>query len=242
MLRAEPRQSVGRNRSSREQSGEARGAMRALFTIAALLCSSPGLAQPLLEAPRAATLGAPTTLGRGALLMGTGLLALAAGGAVSVGVGAIWIDEHFRVSGRPAPRIFSANIALALAVNMALTWLLLPDLARVTDDEGGTASVSYVRAETMRVTRWFALAGALFVGVLMVGSVLESNDFGRGQAVMAVGAGGAVLSALTFDVMSLMTVRKGNPSPGTASISPMEPSAARPDAFEPRSPKGRWRL
>ena len=101
-----------------------------------------------------------------------------------------------------------ANVAIALAVNMALTWILLPDFARVTNDAGGLANVDYVRSETWRRTRWLALVTAVFAGVIIAGAVAEKNQFGSGQTAMVVGAAGSALSVLAFDVTALLTVRQ----------------------------------
>jgi hypothetical protein len=178
------------------------------IALALLLAAAPAFAQPTaFDVPRAATLGEPTSTGRGALLMTSQILALVGGATVSVALGSIWIEDHFRNHGRPDPRVIAANVAIGTLVNMALTWVLLPDLARLTNDAGGTVDVAWVRRETMRRTRWIALATALFVGVIGVGAVIEKEDFGRGQMVMAVGAGGALLGVLTFDIVSLLTVR-----------------------------------
>ncbi len=164
----------------------------------------------LLAAPaRAAELpGDPVSKGRGALLLGSQILALSAGAAVSVALGSVWIEDDFRNNGRPDPRVISANVAIALAVNMALTWILLPDLARVTNDEGGLANVEYVRSETWRRTRWLALVTAVFAGVIVAGAVVERNQFGAGQLAMAIGAAGSALSVFAFDLTALLTVRQ----------------------------------
>lgn len=177
------------------------------IALAALLCACDVSAQPLSDAPRAAHLAAPISTGRGALLIGAQLVALTAGSGVCVAVGSIGIEDTFRQNGRPDPRVFSASIAIALAVNMGLTWLLLPALARVTNDEGGTADVDAVRREVWRRTRWIALVGAVFAGVLVAGAVVEKNDFGKGQLAMAIGAGGSALTAAAFDLTALLTVR-----------------------------------
>lgn len=161
-----------------------------------------------LDAPKAVDLGAPTSTGRGALLMTSQLLALGAGGLVSAALGSVWIDDNFRRTGRPDPRVFSANVALALAVNMALTWALLPDLARLTNDRLGTADVAFVRRETIRRTWLLVLATGIFAGVLGVGSVVEKNNFGSGQLTMAVGVAGAAAGILAFDILALLTVRE----------------------------------
>ena len=159
------------------------------------------------DAPRVVKLGAPLTPARSALLITTEVLALATGGVVSVALGSIWIEENFLTTGRPDPRIFAANVALALAVNMALTWALMPDLAKFTDDREGTVDVAFVRSQTIRRTWWIALAAGIFAGVLGAGSVVEKNDFGRGQFTMAVGAAGAATALLAFDLVALFTVR-----------------------------------
>ena len=187
--------------------GRGRSAGALSIFVALLLATSPAFAQPLSDYPRAAHLATPISTRRGVLLMGSQVFALAAGSAVAVAVGSIWVEDNFRQIGRPDPRVFSASIALALAVNMGLTWLLLPALARVTNDEGGTADVDAVRSELWRRTRWIALVGALFAGVLLAGAVVEKNDFGRGQLAMANGAGGSALTAAVFDLTALFTVR-----------------------------------
>lgn len=186
-----------------------------MVLLIALLVAPPAWAQqqrPVEDAPTVAVespikLSIPISTGRGALLMGSQILALSAGAIVSVALGSLWIEDNMRMYGRPDPRVVSANIAIALAVNMALTYLLLPNLARITNDANGTADVSFVRAETWRRTRWIAAAAALFAIMIGVGAVLEKNEFGRGQLVMAVGAGGSALAVLAFDITALLTVR-----------------------------------
>ncbi len=167
-----------------------------------LLAADPGSAPT-----HTARLLTPAKTSRNALMVSTQVLALAAGGAASIVAGSFWLEENFRAYGRPDPRVFAASIAIAMAVNMALAWLLLPDLARLTNDAGGAVDVSAIRHQTWRVTRWVALAGLIFVGILTAGAVLEQGSFGRGQAVMAVGAGGAAASVLAFDLAALLTVK-----------------------------------
>lgn len=162
----------------------------------------------LLAFPAHAEDATPVSTGRGALLMGSQILALSAGAAVSVALGSVWIEDDFRNHGRPDPRVIGANVAIALAVNMALTWILLPDFARVTNDAGGLANVDSVRSETWRRTRWLALVTAVFAGVVIAGAVAEKNQFGSGQTAMVVGAAGSALSVLAFDVTALLTVRQ----------------------------------
>jgi hypothetical protein len=161
----------------------------------------------LVEAPRSARLAMPTSEGRSALLIGSQIASLAASAATSVFAGALWPMANFEATGRPDPRVFAGSVGLALAVNIAITLVLLPELTRLTNDANGTVEVGFVRRETWRVTRWVALAGLVFVGVLIAGAVAEKNGFGQGQTAMALGAVGAAASALTFDVTALFESR-----------------------------------
>lgn len=151
----------------------------------------------------------PATPMRTRVMLGTQVVGLLGAGAASVVIGSFGIEENFRVYGRPDPVVFASSVALSMAVNMAMGLLLLPELTRLTNDGGGTVDVGAVRQDAWHVTRWIAAAGLVFAGIMVAGAVMERDEFGRGQAVMAIGAAGSAAAVLTFDVATLLSVRSG---------------------------------
>ena len=178
---------------------------------AAALTAAPAFADGgpnLTDAPRAAQLElAPTPSGQ-ALMLGTQTAALIGAGVVSYLVGSSWAIADFNSHGRPDPQILAASIALSLALNLAITWLLIPELSRLSDDERAEVDVHAIRREVWKTTRWVALAGAIFVGLFAFGAAQEHREFGKGQALMMLGLVGAGASVLTFDISALFASKQ----------------------------------
>ena len=104
--------------------------------------------------------------------------------------------------------MIAASVAVSMALNLAITWLVLPELSRLTDDEHASVDVSAIRLQVWRTSRWVALAGLVFVGILVAGAVRERAEFGQGQALMLVGIAGSAASLITFDVTALFATRQ----------------------------------
>ena len=162
----------------------------------------------LTDAPRAAHLQLPPTAARTGLMMLVESVALLGAGACSYLVGSSWAIADFNANGRPDPQVVAGSFAVSLALNLAIVWLVLPELARITNDDQGTVDVSAIRLQAWRTSRWVALAGMVFVAILAAGAVREHAEFGRGQSMMMVGLVGASASVITFDVTALFAARQ----------------------------------
>lgn len=139
------------------------------------------------------------------LLLGAEVAGTVGAGLASVVIASFGIEEQARVYGRPDPLVFASCIALSMATNVAMNLLLLPELARIT----GPVSVGEIRLRAWNTTRWIAAAGLVFAIITIAGAQLEKDEFGRGQAWMAVGAAGSAAAMLTFDVATILSVRNG---------------------------------
>ena len=184
----------------------------AAVLTAALCLAAPARADEgvptFASAPRAANLELPASPARTALMMLAESGALIGVGAASYLVGSSWEIADINAHGRPNPEVLAGSVALSLALNVAITWWVLPELARLTDDEHASVDISAIRLQVWRTSRWVALAGLVFVGILAAGAVSERAEFGRGQAMMTVGVVGAAASLITFDVTALFATRQ----------------------------------
>ena len=183
----------------------------AVLAATALCLALPARAEAtpsVADSPRAANLELPPSTARAALMMVTEGVALAGVGAASYLVGSSWAIAEFNATGRPDPQVIAGSIALSLAINLAITWLVLPELARITDDEKGAVDVGAVRREAWRTSRWVALACLGFVSLFAVGAVREHAEFGKGQGMMLIGIAGSAASVLTFDLTALFATRQ----------------------------------
>lgn len=125
----------------------------------------------------------------------TGTVVLATG--VSLALGILVHSVPYTVSGRPSPWVTSGGFAVALGLNAGLTHLALPWLAHAL---GRGDSLAERQAVAWSSSRWALAAGGVGLLTFVTGAALEESAFGRGQAVMAVGALLSVLSLLVWDV------------------------------------------
>ena len=128
--------------------------------------------------------------------------------AVSLGsgIGSTWLGTrpqaaHVEAVGRPAPLLTAVGFGFSLALNFAITHLLVPQLTMLGDDERFVGDVRAAREEAWRRARWPLLGSMLGFATSMVGAGLETAEFGRGQTVMLVGMGLMLVATLVADVL-----------------------------------------
>lgn len=173
-----------------------------------LLCHGVALAAE--DAPPPADLPSPVAPGELAPPVSPARRALWATGAVGVslascgvaiGAGALIQNASFQAAGRPDPVVLAGALGVAMGVNMALTWLLLPQLARLGDLDGWRGDPGEGRRSAWRLARWAALGAAAGVVAFGVGGVLDKGEYGRGQGLMIVGGVAFLVSFIVWDVL-----------------------------------------
>ncbi|MBL8955528.1 MAG: hypothetical protein JNK82_32435 [Myxococcaceae bacterium] len=170
--------------------------MLALVTVM-LAVSDGGTSEPLVERPGvAAQTGAHLAFAGGVLVSTLATVALVyAPGRVA-----------YDVAGRPEPLVTTSAMAVAAGLKLLATWFLLPELYRLG---GGHPDIEQTRETMWRWVRWPALGAALSITLLIVGSALEQNQWGRGQAVLIAGAAGLSLSLPLFDIFAIVGSGRG---------------------------------
>lgn len=136
-----------------------------------------------------------------ALYAGSAALVLATSAAVAIFAGGALPNGRFEALGRPDPLALAGGLAIGLAVNLALSHLLVPELTELANRDGWSGSSVAARDEAWRAARWAAVAAAVGVVAMAAGALLERNHFGSGEGVMAVGGGLFLAGTITWDVL-----------------------------------------
>lgn len=103
----------------------------------------------------------------------------------------------------------AAGFVWAGATQVGLAILTVPETYRLADDASGRGSIAQARSNQWRLSRWAALAGAIFVTSYVVGAMLERNNYGSGQVPMLIGGAGSLASLVAFDVLQLLGASHG---------------------------------
>lgn len=160
-----------------------------------VILSSTAFAQPAEVQQSTARLIAPTAFASVAVL-GTNI----AGFATGMGLTRACFGEN----GRPSPLCNAGVFAIAGAVQLGLTLLLVPELYRFAD-----ADIGAVRLNMWRWMRWPALVLAASAITFLVGSAMETKQFDTGQGAMVAGIGGALAGGLSVDVFAVIGAVRG---------------------------------
>jgi hypothetical protein len=97
------------------------------------------------------------------------------------------------------PLSSAGALLVGSALQLAFTWLLLPEVFRLSD-----VSPNTIRAAMWPSTRLLAAALGLSVLVYLVGAVLETNRYNTGQGVMLAGLTGCVVTGVAFDLFAVL--------------------------------------
>lgn len=101
--------------------------------------------------------------------------------------------------GAPRPMCGVGGLALAGATQLLISWLVLPEVFRISGIDP-----SEVRASWWRWARWPAALLAVSVLVFLAGSSAEQSTYASGQGTMLTGLGGAAASGITLDVLGVI--------------------------------------
>lgn len=128
--------------------------------------------------------------------------AIAVAAASSVGAMALTLGTSAlcaEVIGTPRPLCLTAGVALGGAVQVLLSWLLIPELFRWSGLDAGP-----IREGWWQLARWPLIGLAAAVAGLAIASGVEQSRFTSGQVPMLVALGGSLTSGLTIDVLGIV--------------------------------------
>lgn len=164
-----------------------------------LLLALPALAQePTLATTPSVTLTreSPRLLGLSAAAAST--LSL----ATSIGAGAVAMSLQgacTQAYGQPRPLCAAGGILLGGAMQLLVSWLLVPEVFRISG-----VDPSGVRAGWWKWARIPAAALAVGALVFLAGAAAEQNRYGSGQGVMIGGLAGTLTTGLSIDVFGVI--------------------------------------
>ncbi len=146
---------------------------------------------------------------KSAAFVTSAVLVSGAAGLISVYAGTRPGDAVAQSTGRPSPFVSAAGFGLALALNFALTHLLIPQLVMFGDTELRAGDVTAAREEAWRRSRWALLGSGLGLVTTFVGAGLEQAEFGRGQGVMLAGLLVMFVGVIVADVLEATGAWRG---------------------------------
>lgn len=164
-----------------------------------LLLALPALAQePSLLTTPSVTVTEQSPRLLGVSTTAASLLSL----GTSIGAGAIAMSMQGACTeayGQPRPLCAAGGVLLGGAMQLLVSWLLVPEVFRISG-----VDPSGVRAGWWRWARIPAAALAIGAAVLLAGASMEQNRYGSGQGVMIGGLASTITTGLSVDVFGVI--------------------------------------
>jgi hypothetical protein len=138
------------------------------------------------------------------------VLTIAAASVASGAAGVALYSSSVQHLGRPDPWATTAAFALTLTLDVTLTHLLLPAVAKLS---GASSALDALAAHAWETSRWAALAGVAGIAVFGLGAGLEQDHFGRGQGVLLAGVVTSLVGFVVWNVIEATSVWRVGKAP-----------------------------
>lgn len=138
------------------------------------------------------------------------VLSLAAAGVASGAAGVALYAASVQHLGRPDPWATTAAFGLTLTLDVTLSHLLVPAVAKLS---GARTTLEAISAHAWETSRWAALAGVAGIAVFGVGAGLEQDHFGRGQVLLLAGVLTSLVGFVVWNVIEATSVWRAGHAP-----------------------------